>query len=98
MADRSLTATLARDDRGNAARAKIRAQPVGVVTLVRAQAADPPGGLGQHRRGGRYVNGVAGRQQKDAGTAEDVGEYVDLARLTPVRRADSLRTSPPFPP
>ena len=79
-------------------RAQVSAQPVGVVALVGDQAADPAGRVGQHGWRGGDVAGVAGRQQQDAGPAEDVGEGVDLGGLAAARGADGLRLRPPFPP
>jgi hypothetical protein len=57
-----------------AALAQVRAQPVGVVALVGAQAADPAGRFGQDGRSGGDVAGVAGRQPEGAGPAEDCGD------------------------
>lgn len=81
MADASLATALARDDRHDALRPQVGAQPVGIVALVGGQTSDPAGRFGQHHGRGRHVAGVAGRQQQDAGTAEDIGERVDLGRL-----------------
>src|SRR5438874_3946 len=69
-----------------------------VVTLVGGQAVDPAGRVGQHGWSCGDIAGVAGRQQEDAGPAEDVGEGVDLGRLAAARRADGLRTRPALPP
>ena len=98
MADPSLAAALARDDRHDAASAQVSAQPIGVVALVGAQAADPAGRLGQDGRSGGDIAGVAGRQQEYAGPAEDIGERMDLGRLAAARRPDGLGLRPPFSP
>ena len=98
VADLPLAAALARDDRRDALLPQVGAQPIGIVAFVGGQAADAPGGLGQHRWGGGHVAGVARRQQEDAGAAEHVGERVDLGRLAAAGRADGLRLGPPLPP
>ena len=96
VADPLLPNALARDDRRDALRAQVSAQPVGVVALVGGQAAVPAGCLGQHGWGGGDVGGVARRQQEDAGPAEDIGERVDLGRLAAARGADALRLRSPL--
>jgi hypothetical protein len=98
VADASLATALTRDDRRDALRPQVGAQPVGIVALVGGQAPDPAGRFGQHNGRGRHVAGVAGRQQQDAGAAEDIGERVDLGRLAAARGSDGLCPRPPLPP
>ena len=61
LADLPLAAALARDDRHDAALARVSAQPVGIVALVDGQTLDPARRFGQDRRSGGHVAGVAGR-------------------------------------
>lgn len=94
VADLALAVAVARNDRPGATVAEGGALPVGIVTLVGAQAADPAGRLGQNRRRGRHIAGGAGRQQEDAGPPEDIGKCVDLGGLATARRTDGLRPRP----
>ena len=94
MADPAYAAAFARDDGLDAVSARLGVQPIGFVALVGTQAVDPAGRLGQPRRGDRHVAGVAGRQQEDAGTVEDIGDRVDFGRLATARRDDGLRPRP----
>ena len=98
VADLPLAAAFAWDDQRDAFSPQVGPEPVGVVAFVGGLAADPTGSLGEYGWGGGDVAGVAGRQQEDAGAAEDIGESVDPGRLAATRRADALRTSPPLPP
>lgn len=98
VADAALAAALGRDDRRDAFLPQVGAQPVGIVALVGGQAADAAGRCGQNLRGRAHVTGIARRQQEDAGTAQHIGEGVDLGGLATPRRADRLRLGPPFPP
>ena len=98
VADASLATSLTQDDRRDALRPQVDAQPAGIVALVGSQAPDPALRFGRHRRHSYHVAGVARRQQQDAGTAEDIGERVDLGRLAAARGTDGLCPCPPLPP
>jgi hypothetical protein len=58
------------------------AQVVGVKAPIRDETLAAARCFGQHLRRGSHVAGVAGRQVDDGRPPEDVGEEVDLGRLT----------------
>jgi hypothetical protein len=70
---------------------------IGVVAFVSEQffdAGEKADALFRHHT----VSGVAGRENKDPGTAEFVDDRVDFAVLAALRKPDRLKIRPPFPP
>ena len=97
VGDLPLARDPAGDDRHGAGLAERAAQAVGVVALVRQNVAGAAG-AGQELRCDGDVRDVPRRELQREGSADDVGENVDLGRLAAARGADRLSFGPPFPP
>jgi len=95
--DSALAVGAARDDRDGVAAAQKGAQCIGVVALVGDEIAGSLQTL-QKRRGRLHVGDVAGCQHEGEGSAEHVGQGVELGGLAATRWADGLCLRPPLPP
>ncbi len=97
MADRAFAAGAARDHRHGAGLTNGSAQRIGVISLVGQDIAGFASTLEQ-RRGDSDIGNVPRREGQREGSADGVGEGMDLGGLAAARGADRLRFRTPFPP
>lgn len=97
VADGALAIAATGNDGSGALVAQGLAQTVGIIALVAKQIAHAARAFEQ-RRGGLHVADIAGGQKQRIGSAEHIGQGMDLGCPAAARATDRLRLAPPFPP
>lgn len=97
VADGALSIAPAGDNGAGAVLAQGLAQAVGIIAFVAEEIAHPASTFEQCRRG-LHVADISGGQHQRVGTAQHIGQGMDLGCPAAARTADRLRLAPPFPP